>query len=1735
MVIVANILHIDRVVVCVMARRDLVAPGRAAVRAVLHSRITGRQFARCRHKGLVRSVVHKARVARRLLRVGQIVLRCVVVLGDREGLRIRCRQLVVVIVQARCRRRVTRADVRLLSRHSHIHGIPGNCVRHARTRHMSAAVILERRVRPAQRHFLLLDRVCLGLRFGAGVVADEAHRCCLGAGIDAVGRVCDRVVRIRDKNGVAVLHDQDRLLLAAVVSKACFVRCDRDRARCLRGNREVVRDRLAVVVGRLRNRHAHRVISDVGRLRRRVGAVIRTLQLVLHRRRAVAVVVGDRRVIAVTEGHIVLAHGEGNQIRLGDHKLVAGGGAAQVVGRLRDRRHDAVGPGVSGRSGDILPGRAVRGELLVLIFHVAVAGVAGHDRAVCGFAVSPSCDAHARIDGRLGDFEAGRLHRVGGKGIVGVAQARRRGGVITDFGLAAADVDRRGVAAQQAVRRRLRNLLRAVVDKARLAPGDRYRCGIDPHRRAVLHGRVAFALDLIIDRVSAGIGEARLFAGKVGVVGAVGHRGVGGRRDRQRDAVLGAVIGRVVIRRIGVDGGNADAPHLRRAGGREGIVVRLRAGQRRGRGGVAADSRSGAVLDRDRDHIAVHGAGRGRGHAVLAAVKVKADRRAPRQADRLRVDRQGAVFIINIVVVAGQTAGRDRIGIAHIAVLLIGVSIGQLAAENIRFLAVDKAAVGNAVVGRSLTIGDAVVVCGHGQVDLVDGLIAVGNAEGDGAEVRVGVHELAGRQTHVRRAGVGTGSRSRAAEREVAVDIVQRVISGRVITGDAVLGAVVIDRAVVSRDGDGHVDRVDDQTAGRLGIEGIEVIVRNRRAARRDSGLRAEGALIGARVRAGGNGVTKRQDVAGQKALDRHAAHRGGEAGAGDGAAAVAALGRAGVVHRLVCDGDIDRDRHIEGDRGAVGADGLIGITSDRHTGLVRLIGRLKGRALKIGAHRGFRAVGSAGRGRVAVPGHDGVGANELVLHGVGVHDFLIIYMQGGAAVGFDGVALDVVGIVRVIDQAAVAGVLVRGRGNGGVGGAGEGVSDFRAADRDAGARGGHLGPAGGIVHDDGVRRVAVSGEGPNDRHVLGGHAELTAADGRVGAGPAGEGITSLGGSLAQRDFRAEGDGVHCAALHAVHRIGHGVFVRGLGVAGRIGRSAGDSGDVGRPLVKGIGVLRVGSFGRGRAVVGGRGPVSDGRVRLEGRAVPVVPGDGIGAQGLGIGGLVGHVRGDGGHIAAVIGVDPLVEAIVVLRGAGLGRGRGLLDVSHSGAVIIGYSRFQHGGAVLVHEGDRVGVDGEVGGIGLLRPAGSGLGEGEGRVGADHSAALIRPVDEVVVFSRDGGRAGDAGVAQADVDRCGRANAAVVARLEGQGHGELVPDGVKGDRGRRLGISGQILHALAVGVSRRGSGGLRRPAEELIICAGDGIVVAGQSLGHVEGEGLIGNAAGAAVGVELDRIGQRRPGAGEGDVSRAHDEAGTGVGAVLLPAGEGGRLIADGLGGRSRHGDRLVGEVLGAVHGGGQGLVADGGLHHIGEGVFLGPDGVEVVDVVAVGVHGQTHVLDADGCLIGEVHRSGGQIRVVIGRLGGLAPAHEAVAGFGEAVGVQRDLGVEGKVFLCCHGAGAAVGVVDQIAGGHAGGPDRGQLDLFDRAGSVGDHVAGKLNGFAGLIDMVVLVGPADEVLAGRGRGGRRGNDFRVGIIAVAVRGRGAAAVGVILHGDLVHRAVSGDQRQHRDAVIGLVD
>ena len=220
----------------------------------------------------------------------------------------------------------------------------------------------------------------------------------------------------------------------------------------------------------------------------------------------------------------------------------------------------------------------------------------------------------------------------------------------------------------------------------------------------------------------------------------------------------------------------------------------------------------------------------------------------------------------------------------------------------------------------------------------------------------------------------------------------------------------------------------------------------------------------------------------------------------------------------------------------------------------------------------------------------------------------------------------------------------------------------------------------------------------------------------------------------------------------------------------------------------------------------------------------------------------------------------------------------------------------------------------------------------------------------------------------------------------------------------------------------------------------------------------------------------------------------------------------------------------------------GGALFIGHGVFLGPDGIEVVAVIAGGIGGESHVLHTDLSAVGKQlclrrrNRSANGCGIVKGTDRRRAPTHKAVAFFGEAASIQGDLLIKGQILLCSHRAAAAVCVVDQLAGRHAGLPDSGESNrLISRIRILRDHGRSDLDRCARSKDALILRHPANKALAWRGHARRsRCKNFRVGIENSVIGGRCGSVVRVIDNGHRAGRNISCDDVQIMGPIIGRI-
>ena len=97
----------------------------------------------------------------------------------------------------------------------------------------------------------------------------------------------------------------------------------------------------------------------------------------------------------------------------------------------------------------------------------------------------------------------------------------------------------------------------------------------------------------------------------------------------------------------------------------------------------------------------------------------------------------------------------------------------------------------------------------YGHVDRVNGLITIRHVEGNRLEVRVRICELTGGQAHRCGTGIGAGSRGPAAEGEVILHIIERIIHSGGIAAYAVFRTIVVRGIVGTDDGYRHVNRVN--------------------------------------------------------------------------------------------------------------------------------------------------------------------------------------------------------------------------------------------------------------------------------------------------------------------------------------------------------------------------------------------------------------------------------------------------------------------------------------------------------------------------------------------------------------------------------------------------------------------------------------------------------------------------------------------------------------------------------------------------------------------------------------------------------------------------------------------------------------------------------------------------------------------------------------------------------------
>ena len=236
-------------------------------------------------------------------------------------------------------------------------------------------------------------------------------------------------------------------------------------------------------------------------------------------------------------------------------------------------------------------------------------------------------------------------------------------------------------------------------------------------------------------------------------------------------------------------------------------------------------------------------------------------------------------------------------------------------------------------------------------------------------------------------------------------------------------------------------------------------------------------------------------------------------------------------------------------------------------------------------------------------------------------------------------------------------------------------------------------------VHNEGDG-ILVDSQGCVIGHVLGGH----------GCGnviPAGEGVALGGGVRRSNNGSTVSNGLGLVGF-AIDSPGQGVFVGLLGEGCGVGCLTGNLGHSGSPAGEDVGVLSGGSL---LAVsVGGHIAVSN-RSGIVHIAVAVgIPADGVLVNGGGIGGGVGHFAGNGGDLRI-----PACEGVGILGGCGLGGG----DAGVNGSLAVFHHTGLQLGAVLVHEGDLVGIHscGIGGGVSsvagngshLRSPAGEGVG------------------------------------------------------------------------------------------------------------------------------------------------------------------------------------------------------------------------------------------------------------------------------------------------------------------------------------------------------------------------------------------------------------------------------------------
>ena len=287
-----------------------------------------------------------------------------------------------------------------------------------------------------------------------------------------------------------------------------------------------------------------------------------------------------------------------------------------------------------------------------------------------------------------------------------------------------------------------------------------------------------------------------------------------------------------------------------------------------------------------------------------------------------------------------------------------------------------------------------------------------------------------------------------------------------------------------------------------------------------------------------------------------------------------------------------------------------------------------------------------------------------------------------------------------------------------------------------------------------------------------------------------------------------------------------------------------------------------------------------------------------------------------------------------------------------------------------------------------------------------------------------------------------------------------------------------------------------PAGEGVVRAREG--VGGERLRRVVGEGLVGHRALAAVGVEADGVGVRRPLRIEID------------GAVCL-----GGKVRDGRAVRIDDGSVLAGapsrEVIARAR---EGAGGERLRRIVGEGLVrdlaLAAVGIEADDV---GVRRPLRI-ERHGAVIhgGEV-RDGRAVRIDDGSVLAGAPSRKIVARAREAIG--------GKIIgnIVCHahfvcGADRVRGV--SVEANDVGMSDPLRIEIEDSirlGGEVRDDLSVKVE----IARAVRVRGPAREVVAGAGVGGIEGLGRVVeeGLVA----GRGGAVVGVEADGVGVGRPV----------------